>query len=134
MAAEASGVTLRGPVPELREFPVEAVRDLIGILRALYAAERAKATPSPRRLAAIESLAEVLKRARRLAVDHDPGTAPHARAVAAVERALPRLADLTGLVDEVAPVLAAAGDRIRRGTGTRAAERDRRRASDKLRG
>jgi hypothetical protein len=120
-------------VPPVREFPFEAVRDLIGLLRALYAAEKGKASPSPRRLAAIESLAETLRRSRRIAADHDPGTAAYERAIASAESVVPRLADLVTLVDAVAPLLKAAGDRVRGRRSRGASERDVKRVVGKLR-
>lgn len=57
------------------EFPFTPVRDLIGILRVLYAKELERKVPRKGRLAAIKKIAEELQRSIRIAATHDPGTA-----------------------------------------------------------
>jgi hypothetical protein len=93
-------------------FPFEAVRDLLGILRALYAADKARGT-SARRLAAIRSVALELRRATDLALEHGPGTDGHAVAWQRAERATRRLIDLVDVTTPFEPILLAAGARVR---------------------
>jgi len=95
------------------DFQSDAVRDLLGILRAMYAAERRKNFPSRRRLGALERAARALKDSLATAAVHDPGTAPHERAVATVNAVVGRLADLIEVTDPLTPIIEAAGKRVR---------------------
>ena len=112
------------PVP----FPFEAVRDLLGILRAFYASQRARGG-SAVRLAGIEKLARELRAAVALARGHELGTEEHARAWAIADRATLRLADLVDVTTPLEPTLLVAGERVRagrsRGSSREAARRAR---------
>jgi hypothetical protein len=96
--------------PRADPFPFEAVRDLIGILRALYAATPAEHT---RDRQAIEAVAREINRARAMALAHEPGTLGHAAAWNRAERATARLGELADLLTPLEPVLRAAGERVR---------------------
>jgi hypothetical protein len=90
--------------------PLPAVRDLLGLLRAMHAAappERA------RHRAAIRACSRDLQRAVDLARECPPGSEGHRQAWALAERAVARLADLVDVTTPAAPIVATAGDRIR---------------------
>jgi hypothetical protein len=91
--ASAAAASLVDPVPT-RPFPFEAARDLVGILRAMYAAEQARPHPQRQRLDTIRRVARDLQTAARMAAPHDPGTAVHDRAVALAEGAVLRLREV----------------------------------------
>jgi hypothetical protein len=93
-------------------FPFEVARDLLGILRALYASRKADGA-STDRLRAIADLARELREAIGLARSHGPGTPGHAAAWERAERSVGRLSDLADLTTPLEPTLRAAGERIR---------------------
>jgi hypothetical protein len=96
-------------------FPREAVRDLLGITRALYRSERAKPSPDPSRLARLEQIGRDYRQALDMGTRYEPdtlaGRAARIRAEGATEA-------LGGLVSEtaelVAPAVAAAAQQLRR--------------------
>ena len=94
-------------------FPFEAVRDLLGILRALYAADKARGA-GERRLAEIRRVALELRSATELALDHPDGAGRRA-AWEKAEHAVRRLGDLVDVTTPLEPTLIAAGDRVRAG-------------------
>jgi hypothetical protein len=108
-------------------FPFEATRDLLGILRALYAADRARGAGA-RRLADIRAVALELRRATELALEHDAGTAGHRAASQRAEAATRRLADLVDVTTPLEPTLLAAGKRVRAGSAGENEREARRRA------
>jgi hypothetical protein len=110
-------------------FPFEAARDLLGILRALYAAERARGA-RPRRLSTIRAIAVELRRATELGLEHDPGTAGHDAAIDKAEAATRRLADLVDVTTPLEPTLLAAGERVRAGAPRESLRLARKRARD----
>lgn len=93
-------------------FPSEAVRDLIGILRALYAAEHVARADS-RRVREVARIGRELAAAVELATAHGPGTMGHAAAWSRAERATAALGDLVDATTPLAPTLAAAARRVR---------------------
>jgi hypothetical protein len=103
----------------VRPFPFDAVRDLIGLLRAIYAAEKRRAFPSQSRLLAVQRAAKALHDATAMAAVHDPGTAPYRRAVGIAESVTAKLADLIELTTPMEPVLLIAGARVRRRPATK---------------
>ena len=107
--------------PRADPFPFEAVRDLLGILRAMYAADKA-AGAGARRLAAVEEVARELRRAVDLALEYGPGTLGHAAAWERAETATSRLVDLADVTTPIEPTLRAAGERVLQ----RGADRDTR--------
>lgn len=98
--------------PRESAFPFEAVRDLLGILRAMYAAERDGAQ-NQARLAAIATVALELKQALELAWEHQPGTLGHAAAWHRAEEATRALGHVVDVTTPLEPTLAAAARRIR---------------------
>jgi hypothetical protein len=105
-----------------RDFPFEACRDLLGLLRAVFAAEQRRSFPNARKLRTIERLARDLQQAATLAATHDPGTAPYAKALGMADAVARRLGDVIEITDPVMPILEAAGKRVR--PRRRAAERE----------
>lgn len=93
-------------------FPFEAVRDLIGILRALYSAEHA-ARGRTRRVRAITRIGRELRAAVDLALEHEPGTLGHAAAWARAEHATAELGELVDATTPLSETLAAAARRVR---------------------
>jgi hypothetical protein len=121
-----SFVVMRAPRSD--PFPFEPVRDLIGILRALYAADKARGAGA-RRLEMIAHVASELRRATDLAVDYAPGTLGHAAAWERAERAVTGLGGLVDVTTPLEPTLRAAGERVR----TRPAARSEREAARQTR-
>ncbi|HEX4335964.1 MAG TPA: hypothetical protein VH062_08630 [Polyangiaceae bacterium] len=107
----------------MERFQFEAVRDLLGILRALYAADRSRGA-NARRLGHIRSVAVELRHAMELALEHDAGTAGHRAAVRRAEHATRRLADLVDVTTPLEPMLLAAGQRVRVASAPQAGARD----------
>jgi hypothetical protein len=97
---------------EPESFPFEAVRDLLGILRALYAAHKARGA-STVRLRQIQKLALGLQRATALAEASGAGTAESRRAFEMAEQATHGLADLVDVTTPLEPTLLVAGERVR---------------------
>jgi hypothetical protein len=97
----------------VRDFPFEACRDLLGLLRAVFAAEKRRSFPKPRKLKTLERLARELQDAVTLAATHDPGTLPYEKAMGMADGVARRLGDVVELTDPVMPILEAAGKRVR---------------------
>lgn len=95
-------------------FPFEAVRDLIGILRAMYWAAKAEGR-GERRLAEIRRVGLELRRAMDLACEHQPGTMGHAAAWQRADEALRGLGALVDCTTPIEPALACAAERVRSG-------------------
>jgi hypothetical protein len=114
---------------EKDRFPFEAARDLLGILRAFYAADRARG-PAERRLSRIRAVAVELTRAMELAQEHEAGTAGHRAAIRGAEAATRRLADLVDVTTPLEPTLLAAGERLRAGAPRETERSARKRARD----
>lgn len=120
-------------------FPFEPVRDLIGILRVMYAEEARHEHPSKRQLTAVKKLADELLAAARAAAAHDPGTAPYERAIVRAEGATRRLdevlEDRIGGGQTLDDIVRTAGSRVRREWKRyRPSERELRWACGKVRG
>ena len=96
-----------------RDFPFDACRDLLGLLRAVFAAEKHRNFPNPRKLRSLERLARELQQAVTLAATHDPGTLPYAKALGMADGVARRLGDVIELTDPVMPILEVAGKRVR---------------------
>jgi phage tail protein X len=89
--------------------PVEAVRDLLGVVRAMYAANKGIA----HRRRALAIAGQELVEAINLANAHAPGTAEHRRAWELAESALVVVGTQTGRAEGLAPTLHTAIDRVR---------------------
>lgn len=92
-------------------FPFEAVRDLVGILRALYAATPAEHAARRR---AIARVAGELRVATDMAHKCGPGTLGHAAAWKRAEDATMNLGELVEVLAPLAPLLKVAGERVRK--------------------
>jgi hypothetical protein len=119
--ALASVRCILSDVPRLFRFG--PARDLLGILRALYAHEKAKPFAPTLKLRNIERLAKELSDAIASAKWHDPDTAPYERARSRADGVAFRvgrdLVDVVDVVDTLETVLRAASHRVR---GTRPKE------------
>jgi hypothetical protein len=97
-----------------RPFPVEAVRDLVGILRVMYAEEAQRRHHSKQKLERIAQAARELKLALGMAAPHDPGTAPYERAIGKAEGAVKTLELIfPGVLERMPDLLRVAGSRVR---------------------
>jgi hypothetical protein len=92
-------------------FPFEAVRDLLGIVRALYAAEKAGGAGRVE-LARIARVGKELRAALDLAADTRPGTIGRTAAWKRAEEATVRVGDLVDAVTRAEPLVAAARGRV----------------------
>ena len=89
--------------------PVEAVRDLLGVVRAMYAAN--KGVEHRRR--ALAAVGHELVEAMNLAKAHAPGTDEHRRAWQLAESALVVVGTQYSRSEGLAPTLPGAIDRVR---------------------
>lgn len=107
------GVTWN-PYPPL---PIGALRDLLGITRALY---RATLDSEPRDEGRLQALGEIGRTLKAvLKQSHaPPGTIDHGTAWAAAERAARALTDLVDDEQRLGPVVAVTARRISRGPGS----------------
>lgn len=103
-----------GRVTRLRdeELPVEAIRDLLGLVRALYLAERARGAGRGE-LERITSAGRLLQRALDLA-HHPPRSIDHAAAWDHADMAVRMMGDLVSCFTRAEPVVKAATGRVRR--------------------
>jgi hypothetical protein len=96
-------------------FPRELVRDLLGIARALYRAERSKSLPDPSRLGRLEVIGRQYRRALEQGVRFEPDTLGGRAARRAAEEATAALGTLVGETsDLIAPAVEASAKRLRR--------------------
>ena len=98
------------PYPPL---PAGAIRDLLGITRALYCLARDAGAGDAARLEALASIGRTLS-AVLAAASAAPGTTEHGQAWLAVERAKRELAELVAHSPDVAALVAATAQRISR--------------------
>jgi len=114
----------------MRKLPLPAVRDLLGICRAMYAAKSRELAPNPV-LAELAAIGEKLKHALELGRS-SPGSLGHKAAWAHAEEATSRLMQLISVDLPLAPTVEAAVIRVRR-IELGPNERDERRAAAKIR-
>lgn len=114
-----------------RQLPLEAVRDLIGIARAMYLA--AKRDGASARAAELAEIGKRLKHALDLGMT-DPRSLGHRAAWSHAEEATSRLMRLISTTTALAPVAQAAVLRIRRHRSAPGpSERDEKRAATRAR-
>lgn len=94
--------------------PLEAVRDLLGIARALFAAWKRDVGTSKPDLDELEAIGRKLREALALAHRTEPDTVGHRAAWDKAEEACSRLCRLISLNTPIAPTIEAAAVRIRR--------------------
>jgi hypothetical protein len=90
--------------------PVDALRDLIGLVRAIRAA---KSTAAPAVLARIDSVGAELVAAYELAVSSTPGTLGMRAAWVRAEEATRAAGDLVSMTDGAEEIVTAARARVR---------------------
>lgn len=90
-------------------FPLEAVRDLLGVARAIYAATPAR---EKARRAALARVGEDLRVALELAAESSPGTVGERAAWARAERACEAIGRFVGVADAAEPIVRAAMRRV----------------------
>ena len=107
-------------------FPFEAVRDLLGILRAMYAAAAHDGAGAVE-LDRLRGLGAELRAAIDLAIEHEPGTLGFTAAWERAERAVRGVVDAVDVTTPLEPTVEAAGRRISGGIrdGRAAARRAR---------
>ncbi|HVY49432.1 MAG TPA: hypothetical protein VHB21_26250 [Minicystis sp.] len=92
-------------------FPAEAVRDLLGLVRAMYAAAKAAGAPSAE-LRRVERIGASLHKALELAATTTPGSLGHAAAWRRAEEATEAVGDLVDALTPAAPIVTAARLRV----------------------
>src|SRR5262245_58286599 len=91
-------------------FPFEAVRDLLGVLRALYATTPKEHREIRRKIAGV---AGQLRIATEMAQKHDPGTTDFSAAWKRAEEATLHLGDLVAFMARADELVRVAGERVR---------------------
>jgi hypothetical protein len=94
-------------------FPLDAARDLLGVVRALYAAQKHVGV-GPERSRKTMEVGRKLGRAIALAAQHAPGTEGHDAAWALAEQAAAEARSLTDILLPADRVVAAGAERVRR--------------------
>jgi hypothetical protein len=118
-------------MPRQGPLPLEAVRDLIGICRALFAARKLEHAPKTE----LDELAEIganLKRALELGRKTEPNTVGHRAAWDKADMATERLMRVISVSMAAAPLVEAAILRVRR-IHPKPREADERRAAERTR-
>lgn len=95
------------------EFPAEAVRDLLGLVRAMWLAERSGGRDS-RKLDKLERVGRLLDEAYAMGRTYDEGTVGWRAAWAKAETAARLVADCVEITDAGKPVVLAACRRVAR--------------------
>jgi hypothetical protein len=103
--------TLDGPVTRRDQLPLEAVRDLLGIVRSLYAAEK-RAGSSQAHLDELADIGRMLANALDLAGRTGPDTVGHRAAWTRAEHATARLTRLLTFEMSAGPLVRAAAERL----------------------
>lgn len=103
----AAVITLRD-----NPFPFEAVRDLLGVVRAMYA--WARGAGRVRDAEKLVGIGRMLREALALAVQHQPGTLGHGAAWQKADSAVERLGQLVDALIPARPIIQAAGNRVRK--------------------
>lgn len=88
--------------------PIREVRDLLGIVRAMYRAETAATHPSSTKLARLKRIGASLTTALELAAASTPGTVGHRAAWQHADEALEGLGKEISILESLEPVLIAA--------------------------
>lgn len=102
------------PYPRL---PAGAVRDLLGITRALYRATLAEDPRDVVRLQALADIGRALRSALRASAAH-PGTLAHLQAWAVAEEATKALGELVGEAMPLGPLISATARCVKRKPST----------------
>jgi hypothetical protein len=92
--------------------PVEAIRDLLGIARAMYGAAKRTGAPEPE-LAELQEIGEKLKLSLKLGLRTQPDSVGHRAAWVHAEEATQRLVRRISASTPAAPIVEAAAFRVR---------------------
>src|SRR5262245_26203197 len=99
-------------LPQHGQLPIDRVRDLLGIARAMYAAER-KRNPGSWRVQRIAAAGKAFSTALELAAGSAPNTMGHRASWMHAQRGIELLSECIDLTMALGPVLEAAGARVR---------------------
>jgi hypothetical protein len=124
--------------PRDTQIPLEALRDLLGVVRALYAAWSASGE-GPIELEALRSIGKDLASALELAGKTRPDTVGHRAAWGRAEDATKRLCELVADVERLQPTIEAGAARVvgQRGPAPKlksVAEREAKKHHSRMRG
>jgi len=100
------------------QLPLEVLRDLLGIARALYVAWCAQGK-SPAAIADLRDVGRELNQALKLAAKTEPGTLGHCAAWDRADRATERLGRLIGSDERATTLVVAARERLLSGARSR---------------
>jgi hypothetical protein len=95
------------------QLPLEAVRDLLGICRALYASWRVHRPATENALGELRAIGQDLRAALELASRSKPDTVGHRAAWNKAERAMRKLGELVNEHDRLRPPIEAVMKRVR---------------------
>jgi hypothetical protein len=95
-------------------FPREVVRDLLGITRALFRAERSKPNPDAARVERLHQIGLLYREAMDLGTRYAPDTIAGRAARIKAERATAALGEFVAESELMAPAVAASAERLRR--------------------
>ena len=95
------------------QLPVEVVRDLLGICRALYAVWREHRPATENELGELRGIGQDLRAALELAQKSKPDTVGHRAAWGKAERAMRRLGELVSDGDRLRPPIDALVRKVR---------------------
>jgi hypothetical protein len=95
------------------QLPVEAIRDLLGICRALYAVWREHRPATENELGELRGIGQDLRAALELAKKSKPDTVGHRAAWGKAERAMRRLGELVNEHDRLQPSITALVRKVR---------------------
>jgi hypothetical protein len=95
-------------------FPREVVRDLLGITRALFRAERAKPAPEVARVERLRQIGQLYREALDMGTRYGPDTMGRRAALGKAEQATTALGQFVEGSELMAPAVAAAAQRLRR--------------------
>jgi hypothetical protein len=94
------------------ELPIEAIRDLLGIARAMYGAAKRAGAPEPE-LVELKAIGEKLKLSLKLGGRTSPDSVGHRAAWVHAEEATERLVQRISASTPAAPIVEAAAFRVR---------------------
>jgi hypothetical protein len=96
-----------------RPFPRAVVRDLLGIVRALYRAELARETVDRTRVERLRQIGLLFREALDMGIKYEPDTIGGRAAMVKAERATEQLGAFVADSELMAPAVAATGERLR---------------------
>lgn len=91
-------------------FPIEAARDVLGLLRAMYVVARDDGATA--RAGRIQKIATEVRKAIELAERYEPGTLGHSAAFSRADAVMRQLAEVVDCTTALEPVVLAASRRV----------------------